>query len=59
MKVALVCTYRADVTADEFVAIVTAHQNAKSIRYSGAEILSRTTKALGPLVGTPEDRRLT
>src|SRR5689334_21894498 len=27
-KVAAVCTYRADVTADEFVAIVTAHQDA-------------------------------
>jgi hypothetical protein len=27
-KVAAVCTYRADVTADELVAIVTAHQNA-------------------------------
>lgn len=27
-KVAAICTYRADVTADEFVAIVTAHQDA-------------------------------
>lgn len=27
-KVAAVCTYRADVTADEFVAIVTAHQDS-------------------------------
>lgn len=27
-KVAAVCTYRADVTADEFVSIVTAHQDA-------------------------------
>jgi hypothetical protein len=27
-KVAAACTYRADVTADEFVAIVTAHQDA-------------------------------
>jgi len=27
-KVAAVCTYRADVSADEFVAIVTAHQDA-------------------------------
>jgi hypothetical protein len=27
-KIAAVCTYRADVTADEFVAIVTAHQDA-------------------------------
>jgi hypothetical protein len=27
-QVAAVCTYRADVTADEFVAIVTAHQDA-------------------------------
>jgi two-component system sensor kinase FixL len=27
-KVAAVCTYRADVTADEFIAIVTAHQDA-------------------------------
>jgi hypothetical protein len=29
-KVAAVCTYRADVTADEFIAIVTAHQDALS-----------------------------
>ena len=29
-KVAAVCTYRADVTADEFVAIVSAHQDALS-----------------------------
>lgn len=28
MQVAAVCTYRADVTADEFVSIVTAHQDA-------------------------------
>ena len=27
-KVAAICTYRADVTADELVAIVTAHQDA-------------------------------
>lgn len=29
-QVAAICTYRADVTADEFVAIVTAHQDALS-----------------------------
>jgi hypothetical protein len=29
-KVAAVCTYRADVTADELIAIVTAHQDALS-----------------------------